>query len=231
MVGWTFAACEPPAGNFARPQCESPVVASGSGAATGEVVAMDLDVPPIEALGSAQELLVLAAFCSTGTPTLDARAFSATCASGEALLASTAVRLASAGPNTNPPPPSVKLGDFLLSEGDTTAAGAACDAAPSAPKFAAGGPAVDLVYTFDGAEREPGESIMLSTIVTDGELDRQYSAFDPDEVPPKEARVPWMPPPSGSVPSGGRVVRFYAVLRDGRGGASFGRFAVCVSPN
>ena len=132
-VGWTFAACEPPAGNFAEPHCESPVIASGSGTATGEIVAMDLDVPSAVTLGNAQELLVLAAFCDNGTPSLDARAFTATCASGNALLASTVARLASAGPNTNPPSPVIKLGDSVLSEDEGAQAGSTCDAVGSAP--------------------------------------------------------------------------------------------------
>lgn len=228
---WAFAACVPPEGNFAEPRCEAPVVAFGSGAAIGEAVAMNLDVPPAAAIGEAKELLVLAAFCADGAPALDARTFSARCATGEPLLSSLVVRLASAGANANPPPPSMRLGDVPLPTDDGAAAGAGCDAAPSAPKVEAGGPAVDFVTLFGGAEREPNESIMLSTVVTGGTLDRQYWAFDREEAAPKELRIGWTPPGRESVGNAGRIVRFYALLRDGRGGASFGRFAVCVRPN
>jgi len=100
-LAWSFVACVAPEGNFPEPKCETAVLASGSGAATGEIIAMDLDVPPAAALGNATELLVLAAFCAAGAPALDARAFAATCASGEPLLASMIVRLASAGPNAS----------------------------------------------------------------------------------------------------------------------------------
>jgi hypothetical protein len=230
-LAWSFAACAAPEGNFPEPKCDAALLASGSGAATGEIIAMDFEVPPAAALGNATELLFLAAFCADGAPALDARAFAATCASGEPLLASMMVRLASAGANQNPPPPSVSLGNVVLPEGDPAAPGAPCDAAPAAPAFAAGGPTVDLVYVFDGTEREPNESMMLSTVVTGGELDRQYSAFDAEEAPPKEVRVPWTPPTQDGLAAAGRIVRFYVFLRDGRGGASFGRFSVCVRPS
>ena len=228
---WAFAACVPPAGNFAEPKCEAPVIASGSGTATGESIAMDLVVPPAAALGDATELLVLAAFCDDGAPALDARAFTARCASGEPLLSSLVVRLASAGPNANPAPPSMRIGDANFPADDRAVAGGPCDGAPDAPKVEAGGPAVDFVYVFSGAEREPNESVTMSTIVTGGELDRQYWTFDREESAPKELRIPWTPPARDRVGGAGQIVRFYALLRDGRGGASFSRFAICVRPS
>ncbi len=241
-LSWAFAVCVPPEGNVAAPRCTTAVVATGAGTTTGEVATMDFDVPVSDALFDAKALLVLAAFCpvvalgelpsagGAAAPTaLDARTFTATCRSGEPLLASLVVRLASAGVNANPPPPMLRLGDSPIPVDDLAPAGGSCAAAPAAPKFHAGGPEVDLVYAFREAEREPDESIMLATIVTSGELDRQYSAFDPGEAP-KEVRVRWTPPGKEGIAEGGRIVRFYAIVRDGRGGANFSRFAVCVVP-
>jgi hypothetical protein len=223
-LAWSFAACLPPEGNFADPACETPVLAAGSGTTSGELVAMDIAVPPVEALGEAKELLLLAAFCSEGAPVLDPGTFTSTCGSGEPLLASLLVRLATAGANLNPPPPSVALGGAALLADETGESGVPCDAAPLAPVVAAGAQ-VDLVYVFDGAEREAGESILLSTFVTAGELDRQYSDLRPEETTPKGVRIAWTAPGADAA---GIVVRFYVVLRDGRGGASFARFPVCV---
>ena len=151
------------------------------------------------ALGNAQELLVLAAFCDNGTPSLDTRVHR------DLHFGQRATRVDGGAPGERgdeqqSPSPIIKLGESALSEDDGAPAGSTCDAVGSAPKLTAGGGAVDLVYTFDGAEREANESIILSTMVTDGELDRQYSSFDPDEAAPKEIRVSWTPPPLGRVP-------------------------------
>lgn len=228
-LAWTFVACVAPEGRFARPRCETPVVATGSGASTSELVTTELTAPTTEALAGSTELVVLAAFCVEGTPTLDARELTATCGAGDPLLASAYVRLATTEPNTNPPPPAVRLGDAPLVEDDRGTAGAPCTSSPSAPKVAPAAE-IDFVHIFDGAARERQEWLTLSTVVTGGELDRQYSAFDSDEEATKEARVAWTAP-KGGVPPAGRVVRLYALLRDDRGGASFSRFSVCVSPN
>jgi hypothetical protein len=226
---WAFAACLPPEGNFADPACETTVLLTGSGTAAGELVPMDIAVPPAEELGQAEELLVLAAFCSDGSPDLDAGTFTATCASGEPLLASLLVRVANAGAaNANPPPLSVRLGKTVLPADEGAESAASCDAAPNAPEIVAGGPKEDLVYVFDGTEREADESLLLSTFVTSGKLDRQYSALGPEEATPKKIHVPWTPPGVDAAGEAGLVVRFYVVLRDGRGGASFARFPVCV---
>ncbi|MEZ5980610.1 MAG: hypothetical protein R3F34_20705 [Planctomycetota bacterium] len=218
-LAWTFAVCNAPDGLFARPRCERAVVASGSGESSSELITTELAVPPAQALAGARELLVLAAFCSDGAPTLDPRAFTATCASGDALLASVLARVD--GANANPPAPAVRLGDVPLAPDER---GEGCDVAHKV----APGAAVDVVHVFGGAVREPGESVTLSTIVTGGELDRQYSTFDAEEAAPKEVRVAWKAPED--VPAAGRVVRLYALLRDDRGGASFARFSVCVRP-
>lgn len=227
-LAWAFAACLPPEGNFSDPACETSVLAAGSGSASAELVAMDITVPPAEELDAADELLVLAAFCSDGAPELDARTFTATCASGEPLLASLLLRLASAGANANPPPPSVRLGRSALPADDVAASVAPCDPESGAPEIDAGGAKLDLVYEFDDAAREAGESMLLSTFVTSGKLDRQYSALDPDEDTPKEVDVSWTPPGEDAAGDSGVAVRFYVVLRDGRGGTSLARFSVCV---
>jgi hypothetical protein len=83
QVGWAFAACPAPPGNYASIRCEGELVASASGTANDtELVAMETGALP-------PKTLVLAAFCADGPATLAPRDFTATCASGaEALLAS-----------------------------------------------------------------------------------------------------------------------------------------------
>lgn len=232
---WAFAACVPPDGYFAAPRCDGEVLTAGVERVSGELATMELEVPAADALGGAEELLVLAAFCRDGEVELAPATFTASCASGEPLLASVLVKVGSGAVNRNPEPPALRLGERILvsdeegERGASVAAGAPCDEAPDAARVRAGDPELELVHVFDGAQREPEESLLLSTVVTGGELDRLYSGFEPEERAPKEVRVSWTPPGPERVGSAGRIERLYAVLRDGRGGANFGRFAVCVS--
>jgi hypothetical protein len=227
-VAWATASCLPPAGTSADMTCDGPILTTGSGTADGELVPTALDVPSATD-ARAPELLVLGAFCTAGTPTLDPVRFDGTCGSGGGapLLASVRVRLAPAGPNRNPTAPDgVRLGDRPLGPSDV-AAGSPCDTT-DLPRMAAGAGA-DLVYAFRAEDREPGEALVLSGMVTGGTLDGQYRAVDPDEVVPKEVRFAWTAPGSDGIDSRGRVVRLWLGLRDGRGGAAFTRFAVCVT--
>jgi hypothetical protein len=82
-VGWAYAACPTPQGNYAEIRCEAELLATASGTVTDtEVVTMETGALP-------PKTLVLAAFCADGAATLEPRAFTATCASGaEPLLAS-----------------------------------------------------------------------------------------------------------------------------------------------
>jgi hypothetical protein len=230
-LSWSYAACAPPSGNFAEVRCDDrPALASGSGDANGELVAMPLAMPSADALGGSTQVLVLAAFCAGGAASLDAASFTGTCADGSApLLASAFVPVANgADANHNPSPPSgLTMGGAPLPPDDATPSGATCDAAPAAPVIGAG-QKPKLGYTFGDADREPGESLLLSLLTTAGELDHPYFALDPQEAAPKAIEDEWTAPSGADVGPNGRVVRFYAVLRDGRGGASFARFAVCV---
>jgi len=207
-LAWAYAACVGASGQFASPRCAGPVLASGSGVNEGppdELAAMDLVVPPREAVADATELLLLAAFCERAqAPTLDPQTFTGTCADGaEPLLASTRIRLGAAGRNENP---------------------AVADDAARVPVDCVrpDGPEIVFGFRFDGREREPGEAIVLSHVVTAGELDRAYSALEPDEAAPKEVTVPWRPPASEG------DVKIHFVLRDGRGGTTFVQRTVCV---
>lgn len=240
-VSWAFASCLPPDGNFALPRCNGPAIASGSGVSDGsERIPMDYAAPNAAAIGDAKELLVLAAFCESGTPQLDPRSFTATCESGNALLASATVRLAAAGPNANPSiaDDAVLLDDTVIAPSTTPAgpSGSPCQGAPSAPVVAPGAERT-FKFRFRGDEREPittstggasVESIILSHAVTAGELDRQYSSFDPEDAAPKVVEIPWTAPGDGEVAAEGRLVEIHFVLRDGRGGAAFTRRTVCV---
>lgn len=235
-LSWAYAVCGPALGNLPEPRCEGPVFVSDVGASDGELVAMELDAPEAESIGHFEALQMLIAFCEEGTAVLDAGRFEATCegASTPARLASASIRLAAAGANQNPE----LAADAVLFDAQAMAPSARrfgpCIGEPEA--FAvAPGTKHTLTLRFGGVEREPApetrdgvESILASHVVTSGELARQYSMLEPSDPTPKDVSVEWTAPPRAEVPEGGRLAEIYVVLRDGRGGAAFGRRTVCV---
>lgn len=236
-LSWAYALCAPPIGNFPEPRCQGPVFVSGAGDSNGDVVAMDLEAPAADVVAELSELLVLSAFCEGGAPALDANHFEATCSGGApARLATATIRLTSAGPNDNPElaPDAVTLDGVTLGP-PAGASTASCADEPTAPVV---GPATKhaFVLRFRGDEREsiPSsdefESVLASHVVTSGTLERQYSMFEPSEHAPKQVSIEWTAPPRDPTMTEDRIVSLYVVLRDGRGGAAFGRRAICVRP-
>lgn len=222
---WSYALCAPPEGTFPEPKCVGEIFAGGAGTTDGELTTMDLAAPANA--GALTELQLLVAFCEGGAASLDARQFQATCAGGaQPQLASTSVRLAAKGPNSNP----AIAADAVLFDGIPLSASdrGACVSSP----VVAPGSIHKLGYRFHGDEREnvPNggvEKVLVSHVVTSGELDRQYSMLDPSEAAPKEVSVEWKAPPADDA---GRLTEVFAVLRDGRGGAAFARRTLCVRP-
>lgn len=191
---WAFAVCTDT--HLNAPRCDSPVTAAGRGASDDELVVMD--VGPL-----APSSLVLAAFCANGAATLSPGDFTGTCADGAPpLLASVKTP---AEPNANPAPAALFL-----------------DGQPIAPETCVA-PSSKHAFGFvmRPEDREPGESLLASTTVTAGELERQYTSLGPEEPAPKEGVVAWTAPALGDA-------SVYLVLRDSRGGTSFTRARVCV---
>jgi hypothetical protein len=235
-LSWSFAACLPPSGNYASPRCDGPALASGSGTSDSELVAMDFETPSLAATGDAPELLLLGAFCESGAPTLDPRTFTATCARGNPLLASTRVRLAKEGINYNPgiADDAIRFGDIPLPPAQFSIPVGPCAGAPDAPVVQAGAKDVKVHIRFDDSEREAlsegREGLLLSHLVSSGELERQYSSLDPGEPAPKDLTVEFTAPGRDAVDASGRLVRIFFVLRDDRGGMSFAVRSICIRP-
>lgn len=228
-AAWAAAVCAAPAGRVADPRCEGVTAPNATGTAdgSGEVV-MDLAAPPASALGDAEEMLVVASFCEGATPALDPTRFAASCAGGgDALLASVRVRLAGAGRNQNPDiaPDAVRFDDAIVSPPSAPAAGGPCTPGLDAPPALAGSGHA-FVFRLRGDEREPNETMLLTSVVTAGELDRAFSSVEPAEPIPRDVTIPWTAPVE--VPNDGRLVEAFFVLRDGRGGSAFARRTVCV---
>jgi hypothetical protein len=234
---WAYVVCAPVAGHFPEPHCESTPLAAGTGRSDGELVVMDLDAPAAQAVGDAQELQLLAAFCEDGDATLDAARFEATCADrGTPRLASATIRLTAGGANRNPE----IVADAVLFDGspmgEASRPSSSCAAEAKSPVVAAG-TKHEVALRFRGDEREAipdtregAENVLASHVVTAGKLERQYSMLDPSDPVPKEVSVEWTAPARVEIADGGRLVELYVVLRDGRGGEAFARRTVCVRP-
>lgn len=191
---WAYAACTDT--HLNAPRCDSPVIASGSGESDDEVIVMNV--------GSlAPSSLVLTAFCTRGPVALSPVNFTATCGDGSPALLASVKTPATA--NANPGAPEIAM------DGQPLAADT-CVAPGSKHVFG---------WVFRAEDREAGEAMLMSSTITAGELERQYSSLDANEAAPKEAQVEWTAPASGEA-------RLYLVLRDSRGGTAFTRATICV---
>ena len=235
-LSWSFAACHPPEGYYANPRCTGPVLASGAGTSDGELVRMDLEMPGLAATGEVPELLVLGAFCTHGTVALDAFTFNATCSGGgEALLATTRVRLGTSGINRNPmiADDAIRLDDIPLPPAKFGVSVGPCTGGPDSP-FVQAGAGTKILVRLDEAAREPAEEgregLTLTHVVTSGELGRQYSSIEPDMAAPAQVAVELTAsgPRPGEAPA--RLTRLFFVLRDSRGAMSFAVRSICVRP-
>ncbi|MBC7174228.1 MAG: hypothetical protein H5U40_17420, partial [Polyangiaceae bacterium] len=79
----------------------------------------------------------------------------------------------------------------------------------------------------DGVERTVTESLQITYVATAGEMDRTFGFIDPGENTIIDT-VGWEPPLADEVPPEGLLVRFYFVVRDGRGGVDYLERALCV---
>lgn len=227
---WAFATCAPPDGNFPDVRCVGPVLSSGHGEAEGPFITMGVVYPP-----ELPSVLMLAAFCEGGAPSLDAGTFTATCGDGSRpLLASATLFSDAAGTNRNPSiaADAVRVDDQVLGPG-----------ASGKDPCAAGEPAVrpgiepHVIYRFvpEQIEAAPSmpdarESLLFSSFTDTGAFDRQYAVYVPEDAASIEARVAWETPAPEQVPAAGVAAHLTFVLRDGRGGTSFALRSVCVRP-
>jgi hypothetical protein len=136
--------------------------------------------------------------------------------------------------NTNPvlPAEAITFGGDAWPEAPVIAP---CDDLPQAR---VGDEARKIAVSLAGAGRETlddgPEVLLLAHFATARELERQYSVLEGEQDPATTPlEVEWTPelkeddPP---VPAEGRIVRFFFVLRDDRGGTTSTTRAVCLRP-
>jgi len=247
-VGWAFSLCTAKPVSRGLPLCEgSPFAHRMSEGTSTDAPQFEFAVPDLQSLGGATEVVVRAAFCTSGTPAFskDGVDFASTrCpnATNEPLLATTEIPLwLTDATNHVPTFDAVSFGfDGAPWTGITDAEEQSVDCIAgerSIPTVPADGTTHDLALAIPTELSEslpsssaPGldrETLQLSHYVTGGDLERAFSSVSLD-APSAKVAVAWTAPIQ--VDAGGRLLRFYFILRDGRGGTAWAKRTLCVVP-
>jgi hypothetical protein len=247
-LAWAFSACVAESVSRGLPICTAPPFArfANSGISTAEPH-FDFVMPDEVNLGSATQVAIAAAFCASGTPILDASGVEftqSTCpdVTERPLFATVNVRAALGNAmNSNPDfgRVTIQFDDVEWPVSDEAQASSAdcSDPTLTLPRIAKGDAShtLGLAIPNDISESLPQitshsaarETLNLAHFTTAGDLERAYSDVNL-AIHPAPVRVSWKTP--AAVAANGELVRFYFVLRDGRGGADYTQRAVCVMP-
>lgn len=225
QLGWRFEVCPGTAGSRGLPECADEVFASAEAfALSPEAPRFDFDVPGVVG----ERLLVQGLVCK------GALASDSGC--GERARVLFELTIAADGrENDNPtladapmtldgkPWPEATPGE--LAQGS-------CIPGASAPSIA-GGEQATLRLVLDAMDRDATadstglspkhEALSVSHFSTRGRLSRALSIIEGDSNE-LEASVPWRAPTA----AGGERVRFYFVVRDGRGGVDWSARTLCL---
>ncbi len=228
---WLAAACVAQPSPVGRPVCaEEPFFVIGSEAPTREDPTFRIDVPAD--MEPTHEVLMLGVLCPNGLPDVsrfaNPRGFGTdtVCTEGEGQIVNQSLRSHVDAANTNPtwPAPAAFLDgvEWTAEECAEVAVGTTVEITlgtfPDSMRETYTRPTNDI----PPREVELREVLLVSHLMTHGELSRQFSAFDGEsEVRPVEWDAPETPPDG--------PVRFVFGLRDQRSGASFIERAICVS--
>lgn len=220
---WALAAClpAPPDGHNAR--CASAPFWTQTG--EGDEVVAALTMPDEDALGGADEVLLQGVVCTGAGVTFDPNADSCGEEARDATAVSLHVTVWRDG-DANLQPGIEQIG--LALDEEEWAEGGCADGAPG---VAADGAVHTIAISVPRAAREPGEELRISHFVTDGTLERQFSAVAADDAAdPAERAVEWTAPePDDPAPTDG-AVELVVVARDLRGGIGWTTRRLCLLP-
>lgn len=97
-----------------------------------------------------------------------------------------------------------------------------------------------LIYSADAREQFEGapESLEITLYTTAGEVERRFTLFNPEDKPDKahqeahelSSTLRYTPPKADTIPDNGKLVRFFATVRDQRGGFAITQYALCLGP-
>jgi hypothetical protein len=245
-MSWAVNLCVAEPVSRGLPICAAPsFLRLASENASSEEPRVEFTMPDEQSLRGAAQVTANGVFCSSGSPLLgsvDTDPTDARCplASEEPLLATMGISVAGdAAGNKNP---SFQAVQISLDRSnwpvwvDPNPPDSACSTLPETVprvKVGSGTHEISLMFADDLSEPIPTvsahsashETIQLSHFVTAGDLARAFSNVDFSTVPARVS-VTWNAP--ARAPTDGQLVRFYFVLRDGRGGVDWSIRAVCA---
>lgn len=245
-----FAACPAAPTRLGRPFCSDASELLPTRACerfTGLEPCVRLTVPGDVAT---EEVLVLGGICADGAPMVDFDTGAFSCEGGDDASGTPVTFTIRTAPSERPANRHPELAEVTLDgepwpEPPASVAEIGTDGCPDDPavrEVAARASMdeereLDIVVratesSFESFEEERDEEVvqetedlLISHFVTAGEVDSQFAFAEPND--PTQA-VAFTPPVAGEVPEGGRLVRFYFVIRDERGGQRGGFRAACV---
>jgi hypothetical protein len=244
-VSWAFSVCEAEAVARGTPVCRNPPFAAAeSGAPVLQEPRFEFTLPSAAELQDAPRIALLGVICADGTAELGASWSETDCVGAQAqkTYVNLDILVAREGEsNHNPSVADLPIqldGQAWPAADPTLLEQTDCQNLPGDVPHVAPGSGEHLLR-FEPADRDreplevdhpldpPRETLILSHYATAGQLDRPYSAIDPeDRISP--IIVPWEAPSTATAE--GRLVRFYLVARDLRGGADWTVRALCLQP-
>lgn len=250
-MNWAFSLCRAEPVTRGLPICMAPSFAQFvSPAASAEEPYFDFVMPDVSNFEHGEQVAVSGAFCESGLPestspggTMDLGATDTRCPDRHEqplFVSLTIPTVVDDQSNANPSFTPIAIDFDGTAWPDWTNAEATAEDCAGAnlswPKVAANGARHELQLRIPEGMSEPlpvvsthsssRETLTVSHFVTGGDLERAYSSVDGSSSA-ATIRVAWNAPNSITA---AQVVRFYFVIRDGRGGADWTRRSLCVLP-
>jgi hypothetical protein len=234
-VGWALSACVAATVNVGVPRCEgAPFASQTSAAPEAAAPALAFQIPAEIDPETSPRVVIVGSICRDAVPMGDPE--DSRCPGGtEGTQVTLEFELARPDDvNRNP-----RFGEPALALDGApwpATAPASCEGDDVVRvRAGSGSHAVRIAVAADARDPVPPEgeldpereSLRVSHFSDGGELEHAFSSI-PFDSELTEVSVPWNTPKS--VPAEGRVVRFWFVLRDLRGGSDFLERAVCVEP-
>ncbi len=204
-----------------------------------EEPALHFELPDEDALTGIDRALALGILCRAGLPVLRESIVDSGCSDPAArpLRFSLEIGVARDGAENHNPDLSaaaVELdGEPWEPAAPADEAGAGCAGERARPAIAAGSGRHRISITTSPDDREPipaeerREPLQLTYLTTGGDLEHSYGVLEGD-AEEDHLEVEWEAP--AAAPEAGRIVRFYLVGRDLRGGVDWTERAVCLVP-
>lgn len=235
-VRWSLALCLP--SSSPQAPCGDDLLATSEG--SGTTPTLRVVVPADSALGSARALHVSGVVCTHGEPDAERTGCVGDDADGVPLVYDLALARDPDGSDENRQPSmqqtELRFDGKEWEEGSALTRG--CMAQPELPQAVADekehritivlGPDARELYV--GADREATyEELQLSTFVSAGELERQFSFVSPsDDRERPTVEIKWTAPKAKHLTGADEGVRFVLLVRDARGGLARLERALCA---